>query len=78
LRNWNVQFSGILAHLDADPAVVGSSYLATLPIAGDARPGLELLLENVGVGRADPGHAELARKTAAAAWAQAREHLCDD
>ena len=49
-RNWRLSFGGTLAHLDADPAVIGRNYPTALPVVGDARIGLELLLESVGAG----------------------------
>ena len=41
-RNWSLSFGGTLAHLDADPAVIGRNYPTALPVVGDARIGLEL------------------------------------
>jgi len=38
-RNWKLSFGGTLAHLDADPAVIGRSYPTALPVVGDARIG---------------------------------------
>jgi acetolactate synthase-1/2/3 large subunit len=43
--SWNVPIPGRLIHLDADPGVIGRSYRAELPIVGDARLGLEALIE---------------------------------
>lgn len=82
-RNWRLSFGGTLAHLDADPAVIGRNYPTALPVVGDARVGLELLLGMVGEGAAsrvgtDPGHAEKARSAAAAARADARAWLGED
>jgi acetolactate synthase I/II/III large subunit len=65
-RNWRLSFGGTLAHLDADPAVIGRNYPTALPVVGDARIGLELLLESVGEVSTDPGHAEKARAAASA------------
>jgi acetolactate synthase-1/2/3 large subunit len=65
-RNWRLSFGGTLAHLDADPAVIGRNYPTALPVVGDARIGLELLLESVGEVSTDPGHAEKARGAASA------------
>jgi len=77
-RNWRLAFGGKLAHLDADPAVIGRNYPTELPVVGDARIGLELLLDAVGAVSTDPGHAEKARTAAATARAQARDRLGAD
>ncbi len=77
-RNWSLSFGGTLAHLDADPAVIGRSYPTALPVVGDARIGLELLLRAVGQGSADPDHAEKARSAAATARVDARAQLGED
>jgi acetolactate synthase I/II/III large subunit len=77
-RNWSLSFSGTLAHLDADPAVIGRSYPTALPVVGDARIGLELLLGALDRVSADPEHAEKARAAAATARADARAELGED
>ena len=77
-RNWRLSFGGALAHLDADPAVIGRNYPTALPIVGDARIGLELLLGAIGRVAADPGHAEQARQAAEAAREDARAGLGTD
>jgi len=77
-RNWRLSFGGTLAHLDADPAVIGRSYPTTLPVVGDARIGLELLLGAIDRVSTDPGHAEQARQAAAAAREEARDGLGAD
>jgi acetolactate synthase-1/2/3 large subunit len=77
-RNWRLSFGGTLAHLDADPAVIGRNYPTALPVVGDARIGLEMLLGAVGQVSTDPGHAEKARSAAAAARAEARAQLGED
>jgi len=77
-RNWSLSFGGILAHLDADPGVIGRSYPTALPLVGDARIGLELLLGAIGQVGADPEHAEKARSAAATARADARAELGED
>ncbi len=77
-RNWSLSFGGTLAHLDADPAVIGRSYPTALPVVGDARIGLELLLGAVSRVSTDPDHAEKARSAAAAARADARAELGQD
>jgi acetolactate synthase I/II/III large subunit len=77
-RNWSLSFGGTLAHLDADPAVIGRSYPTALPVVGDARLGLERLLRAVDRVSADPDHAEKARSAAATARADARAQLGED
>jgi acetolactate synthase I/II/III large subunit len=77
-RNWRLSFGGTLAHLDADPAVIGRNYPTALPVVGDARVGLELLLGAVGRVSADPGHAEKARSAGEAARRDARARLGAD
>jgi acetolactate synthase I/II/III large subunit len=77
-RNWSLSFGGTLAHLDADPAVIGRSYPTALPVVGDARIGLELLLGALSRISADPEHAEKARSAAATARADARAQLGED
>jgi acetolactate synthase I/II/III large subunit len=77
-RNWRLSFGGTLAHLDADPAVIGRNYLAALPVVGDARVGLELLLGAIGRVSTDPGHAEKAAAAAAAARKDARTRIGED
>jgi acetolactate synthase-1/2/3 large subunit len=77
-RNWRLSFGGTLAHLDADPAVIGRNYPTALPVVGDARVGLELLLGAVGRVSTDPGHAEKAQSAAAAARKDARARIGED
>jgi len=77
-RNWKLSFGGTLAHLDADPAVIGRSYPTALPVVGDARIGLELLLAAVDRVSTDPGHADKARSAGATARADARARLGED
>jgi len=80
-RNWRLSLRGTLAHLDADPAVIGRNYPADLPVVGDARVGLELLLESIGQGArvsTDPEHAAKARSAAEAARGEARARLGED
>jgi acetolactate synthase-1/2/3 large subunit len=88
--NWRLSLHGTLAHLDADPAVIGRNYPTALPVVGDARIGLELLLESIGPGTrgtpgargarvgTDPEHAEKARSAAEAARKEARARLGED
>ena len=77
-RNWKLTFGGTLAHLDADPAVIGRSYPADLPVVGDARLGLERLLDGLTKVSTDPGHAEKARAAGDTARAEARGRLGED
>jgi acetolactate synthase-1/2/3 large subunit len=77
-RNWKLSFGGTLAHLDADPAVIGRNYPAALPVVGDARLGLELLLGAISRVSTDPGHAERARRAAAAARTEVRTQIGGD
>jgi acetolactate synthase I/II/III large subunit len=77
-RNWRLSFGGTLAHLDADPAVIGRNYPTALPVVGDARVGLELLLGAIGRVSTDPGHAEKAQSAAAAARKDARARIGED
>jgi acetolactate synthase-1/2/3 large subunit len=77
-RNWKLSFGGALAHLDADPAVIGRNYPTDLPAVGDARTGLEQLLSMVSGGAADPGHAARAQAAAAAARAESRARIGED
>src|ERR1700733_12896644 len=77
-RNWRLSFGGTLAHLDADPAVIGRSYPTALPVVGDARIGLELLLGAIDRVSTDPGHAEQAAAAATEARGDARTRLGED
>ncbi|HET9082208.1 MAG TPA: thiamine pyrophosphate-binding protein [Trebonia sp.] len=77
-RNWRLSFGGTLAHLDADPAVIGRNYPAALPAVGDARAGLEFLLASVDRVSTEPGHAEKAQSAAATARADARAAIGGD
>jgi len=53
-RNWRLSLGGTLAHLDADPAVIGRNYPTALPVVGDARIGLEQLLGLISGVSTDP------------------------
>jgi acetolactate synthase-1/2/3 large subunit len=77
-RNWSLSFGGTLAHLDADPAVIGRNYPTALPVVGDARIGLELLLGAISRVSTDPGYAEKAQSAAATARKDARAQLGED
>src|SRR6201994_3150276 len=65
--NWSLTLGGTLAHLDADPVVIGRNYPVDLPVVADARAGLEQLLATVTRVSTEPGHADKARAAAAAA-----------
>jgi acetolactate synthase-1/2/3 large subunit len=77
-RNWRLSFGGALAHLDADPAVIGRNYPADLPVVGDARIGLEQLLGLIGQVSTDPEHAAKAKSAAEAARRDARGRIGAD
>jgi acetolactate synthase-1/2/3 large subunit len=77
-RNWRLSFGGTLAHLDADPAVIGRNYPTPLPVVGDARIGLEQLLGRISQVSTDQEHAEKARSAADAARRDARARIGDD
>jgi acetolactate synthase-1/2/3 large subunit len=77
-RTWKLAFGGRLAHLDADPAVIGHNYPVDLPVVGDARAALELLLQSVTQVSTDPAHTERAQQAAAAARDEARAALGTD
>ena len=77
-RNWKLSLGGTLAHLDADPAVIGRNYPADLPVVGDARLGLEQILDGLTKVSTDPGHAEKAKAAGDAALADARGRLGED
>ena len=77
-RNWRLSFGGTLAHLDADPGVIGRNYPTALPVVGDARLGLERLLGAIGRVSTDPDHAVKARSAATSARNEARARLGAD
>ena len=77
-RNWRLSFGGTLAHLDADPAVIGRNYPTALPVVGDARIGLEQLLGLIGQVSTDEEHAEKARAAADGARRDARGRIGED
>jgi acetolactate synthase-1/2/3 large subunit len=77
-RNWRLSFGGTLAHLDADPAVIGRNYPTALPVVGDARIGLERLLGLISGVSTDQGHAAKARAAADAARRDARARIGED
>ena len=77
-RNWRLSFGGTLAHLDADPAVIGRNYPTALPVVGDARIGLEQLLGLISRVSTDQEHAQKARAAADAARRDARARIGED
>ena len=77
-RNWRLSFGGTLAHLDADPGVIGRNYPTALPVVGDARIGLELLFTAIDRVSTDTEHAEKARASADAARREARARIGAD
>ena len=77
-RNWRLSFGGTLAHLDADPSVIGRNYPTALPVVCDARIGLEQLLGLIGGVSTDTEHAEKARSAAEAARRDARARIGED
>lgn len=77
-RNWNLPINGTLAHIDADPGVIGRNYPTPLPVVGDARLALELLAKSVDRVSTDSAHTEKARAVAASAREAARAALGDD
>jgi acetolactate synthase-1/2/3 large subunit len=77
-RNWTLKLPGTLVHLDADPAVIGRSYPAAVPVVGDARLGLAGILRGLDGARAKPEFAERARQTRDAARAAIRADIGPD
>src|SRR5690606_6549678 len=77
-RVWALELGGKLVHLDADPGVIGRNYRADVAVVGDARLGLEMLLDRVGGGRTDPGFVDRARKAVEADLEKSREELGPD
>jgi acetolactate synthase-1/2/3 large subunit len=69
---------GALIHLDADQAVIGRSHPTRVSMVGDARLGLERLLEMVPSGSSDGGFADQARAARATADAEVSECLGPD
>ncbi len=75
-RAWRLPLPARLAHLDLDEAEMGKSYPVTERLVGDARAGIELLLEAIerqggtGASRWDPAEIRAARDADDAAGAQ--------
>lgn len=46
-RNWSLAIPGKLIHLDADPAVIGRSYQPDIAVIGDAKAGLNAIVQAV-------------------------------
>jgi acetolactate synthase-1/2/3 large subunit len=69
---------GQLIHLDADPAVIGLVHPAAIELIGDARLGLETLLEQIPGGLADPEFAVAAAAARTAAVAETRDAIGAD
>jgi acetolactate synthase I/II/III large subunit len=79
-RVWQLRIPGTLVHLDADPGVIGRNYPADIPVVGDARLGLEALLDLLPADRpgTDPGYVERAQKSLQADLEQSRGELGPD
>ncbi len=77
-RNWTLRLGGRLVHIDADPAVIGRSYQADVPVVGDARLALAALLRDLNGHRADPVYAARAADLRDAARAQVRREIGPD
>lgn len=77
-RMWQLKLPGKLIHLDADPSVIGRNYPADVAVVGDARTGLESLVQQVSGGQSDPGFVDRARKSLDADLEKSREELGPD
>lgn len=69
---------GRLIHLDADSTVIGLVHQAEIAIVGDARLGLEALLDHIHAGSADPAFAAAAAAARDAANAETRDAIGPD
>jgi acetolactate synthase I/II/III large subunit len=76
--NWSLSINGTLAHLDVDPGVIGRNYPTALPLVGDARLGLELLLKGLEGCSTDPAFTERSRAAAAEVRESARSAIPED
>lgn len=75
---WTIPIAGTLVHLDADPGVVGRSYVPQVPIVGDAKLGLEAIAALVDSSAADHAFLERARAARDAAQTGARQMIGRD
>lgn len=66
---------GRLIHLDADPTVIGLVHPAAIGLCGDARLGLDALIEAIPAGSADPEFAKAAAAARKAADAETRDAI---
>jgi acetolactate synthase-1/2/3 large subunit len=69
---------GRLIHLDADPTVIGLVHPAAIALVGDARLGLESLLESIPAGSANPEFATAAAAARKAVDAETRDAIGSD
>ena len=69
---------GALIHLDVDPTVIGLIYPPRVAMAGDARAGLQALLEQVDSGSADADYVDSAKAARAAADAETYDAIGPD
>ena len=62
-RMWQLDIPGKLIHLDADIGVIGRNYPADVPIVGDAKVGLGMLLAQVEARTTDSGYLDRSSKS---------------
>ncbi|MDA3040495.1 MAG: thiamine pyrophosphate-binding protein [Actinomycetota bacterium] len=62
-RMWQLEIPGKLIHLDADIGVIGRNYPAHVPVVGDARVGLGMLLAQVDARTTDSGYLDRSSKS---------------
>lgn len=77
-RFWTLPMPRQMIHLDVDPTVVGLSYKADVPLIGDARIGLEMLKDALGVEGRGAEFAEWARLRRDTARAAIRKQIGPD